>query len=86
MLKTTLEIDGMMCGMCESHMNDLIRQKFNVKKVSSSHSKGTTEIISEESLDEDKLREEIAGIGYTLKAVNIEEYVKKGFSLFGRKK
>ena len=86
MLKTTLEIDGMMCGMCESHLNDLIRQKFNVKKVSSSHSKGTTEIISEESLDEDKLREEIAGIGYTLKAVNTEEYVKKGFSLFGRKK
>ena len=86
MLKTTLEIDGMMCGMCESHMNDLIRQKFNVKKVSSSHSKGITEIISEESLDEDKLREEIAGIGYTLKAVNTEEYVKKGFSLFGRKK
>lgn len=86
MLRTTLEIDGMMCGMCESHMNDLIRQKFNVKKVSSSHSKGTTEIISEESLDEDKLREEIAGIGYTLKAVNTEEYVKKGFSLFGRKK
>ena len=86
MLKTTLEIDGMMCGMCESHMNDLIRQKFNVKKVSSSHSKGITEIISEESLDEDKLREEITGIGYTLKAVNIEEYVKKGFSLFGRKK
>ena len=86
MLKTTLEIDGMMCGMCESHMNDLIRQKFNVKKVSSSHSKGTTEIISEESLDEDKLREEIAGIGYTLKGVNTEEYVKKGFSLFGRKK
>ena len=67
-------------------MNDLIRQKFNVKKVSSSHSKGTTEIISEESLDEDKLREEITGIGYTLKAVNTEEYVKKGFSLFGRKK
>ena len=86
MLQTTLEIDGMRCGMCESHMNDLIRQKFNVKKVSSSHSKGTTEIISEESLDEDKLREEITGIGYTLKAVNTEEYVKKGFSLFGRKK
>jgi copper chaperone CopZ len=86
MLKTTLEIDGMMCGMCESHMNDLIRQKFNVKKVSSSHSKGITEIISEESLDEDKLREEIAGIGYTLKSVNTEEYVKKGFLLFGRKK
>ena len=27
MIKTTLKIDGMMCGMCESHMNDVIRLK-----------------------------------------------------------
>lgn len=32
MIKTTLKIDGMMCGMCESHMNDLIRKNFQVKK------------------------------------------------------
>ena len=36
MIKTTLKIDGMMCGMCESHMNDLIRKNFQVKKVTSS--------------------------------------------------
>ena len=24
MQKITLEIDGMMCGMCESHINDVI--------------------------------------------------------------
>ena len=42
MTKTTLKIDGMMCGMCESHMNDAIRKAFNVKKVTSSHSKGET--------------------------------------------
>ena len=40
MTKTTLKIDGMMCGMCESHMNDAIRKAFNVKKVTSSHSNG----------------------------------------------
>ena len=39
MVKTTLGIDGMMCGMCESHMNDAIRNNFDVKKVTSSHSK-----------------------------------------------
>ena len=39
MQKITLEIDGMMCGMCESHINDAIRKAFSVKKVSSSHSK-----------------------------------------------
>ena len=35
MIKTTLKIDGMMCGMCESHVNDAIRKAFPaVKKVS----------------------------------------------------
>lgn len=39
MIKITLKIDGMMCEMCESHVNDIIRNNFNVKKVASSHSK-----------------------------------------------
>lgn len=25
MVKTTLKIDGMACGMCESHVNDAVR-------------------------------------------------------------
>ena len=25
MVKTTVNVDGMMCGMCEAHMNDLVR-------------------------------------------------------------
>ena len=29
MQQITLKIDGMMCGMCESHMNDEIRNAFN---------------------------------------------------------
>ena len=33
MIKTTLKIDGMMCGMCESHMNDVIRKNFKIKKI-----------------------------------------------------
>jgi copper chaperone CopZ len=32
MIKTTIGIDGMMCGMCESHINDVIRREFKVKK------------------------------------------------------
>ena len=26
MVKITMKIDGMMCGMCESHINDAIRR------------------------------------------------------------
>ena len=56
MYQITLGIDGMMCGMCESHINDAIRRAVNVKKVTSSHSKGETVVLSEEPLDEEKLR------------------------------
>ena len=84
MIKTTLGIDGMMCGMCESHMNDAIRNNFKVKKVNSSHAHKTTEIISEGQLDEDKLKQVVADAGYTMTSINTEEYEKKGFSLFHR--
>ncbi len=82
MIKTTVGIDGMMCGMCESHVNDAIRKSFDVKKVSSSHSKKQTEIISEEAIDEDKLRAVIDETGYTVLSVDSEPYKKKGFGLF----
>lgn len=39
MWKYTVQVNGMMCGMCESHVNDAVRKAFPVKKVSSSRSK-----------------------------------------------
>ena len=84
MIKTTLKIDGMMCSMCESHINDTIRQAFNIKKVTSSHTKGTTEIISSHAIDEKALRESIGKTGYKVLEIKIEPYEKKRFSLFGR--
>lgn len=84
MIKTTLKIDGMMCGMCESHMNDAIRNSFNVKKVTSSHSKGETVIISEEAPDENKLSEIIGKTGYKLISFSSEPYEKKGLFSFGK--
>ncbi len=56
MVKMILDIEGMSCGMCESHINDTIRRQFTVKKVSSSHTKSETEIIAENPLDIKKLR------------------------------
>ena len=84
MTKTVLKIDGMMCGMCESHMNDAVRNAFKVKKVTSSHSKGETEIISEEALNETQLREVVEKTGYKLLGIESEPYEKKKFSLFGK--
>ena len=86
MVKIILNIEGMACGMCEAHVNDAIRKEFSVKKVSSSHSKGVTEIIAENEIDKDKLDTVIEKAGYKLLSVKLEPYEKKGFSLFKNRK
>ena len=32
MIKTTVQVEGMMCGMCESHVNDAVRKACQVEK------------------------------------------------------
>lgn len=82
MLKITMGIDGMMCGMCESHINDAVRREFKVKKVTSSHTKKQTVILTEKPLDEDKLRKVIDDTGYKVTSIETAEEEKKG-GLFG---
>lgn len=82
MLKITLGIDGMMCGMCESHINDAIRRKFRVKKVTSSHTKKQTVILTDKPIDEDKLRKVIDDTGYKVTSIDTAEKEKRG-GLFG---
>ena len=84
MLKITVQVDGMMCGMCESHVNDAVRKAFQVKKVTSSHSKGQTVILTESDIDEGALRSAIGATGYEVKAVSREPYEKKSLFGFGR--
>ena len=51
MLKIVLEVEGMHCGMCETHVNDVVRRVDGVKKVKSSHAKGRTEVVAEDSVN-----------------------------------
>ena len=37
MIRITVQVDGMMCGMCEAHVNDALRRALPVKKVASNH-------------------------------------------------
>lgn len=85
MIKTTLKIEGMMCGMCESHINEAIRNALHVKKVTSSHTKGETTIISEEPIDEEQITQIIDSTGYTLQGISSEPYTKSGFFSFLKK-
>ncbi len=85
MIKITVDVEGMACGMCEAHVNDAVRQNFTVKKVTSSHSKGKAEILTQSPLDEEKLKEVIGKSGYAVTGIHSEPYEKEGFSLFGRR-
>lgn len=85
MTETILKVDGMACGMCENHINDTVRNNFSVQKVTSSHTKGETVILSEQPLDQQALRDAIAAIGYEVKAVDAHPYEKKGLFSFHRK-
>lgn len=85
MTKYTVMVDGMQCGMCEAHVNDAVRKAFPIKKVTSSHAKKQTIILSEKPISEQALKKIINDTGYTVLSVESEPYEKKGlFSRFGK--
>ncbi len=75
----TISIEGMRCGMCESHINDQIRKNFEIKKVKSNRFKKQTIIVSKQKLDEEKIKEVILQTGYRFIKINLEEKEKKSF-------
>lgn len=52
MVKITVGIDGMACGMCEAQINEAVRNVFPVKKVTSSHTRKETVILAEREIPE----------------------------------
>ena len=84
MIKTTVRVSGMICGMCETHVNDAVRSAFSVKKVSSSRAKGETVILADLPLNREKLRQVINGTGYIMHSVKEEETEEKKKSWFSR--
>ena len=84
MNKVTLKIDGMMCGMCEAHVSDAIRNAVpSAKKVTASRGKKEASFLTEEPVDASKLKAVIDATGYTCLGVESAPYEKKG--LFGWK-
>lgn len=85
MMQTTVKVSGMACSMCEAHINDAVRRAFPVKKVTSSHSKGETVILSEQAPDEAALRAVIDATGYHAGEICVKPYEKTGFFHFFKK-
>lgn len=66
-----LTIDGMKCGACEAHVNNIIYKNFiEVKKVKSSARKNLTTIISKSPLDMELVKKKIDETGYIVKDIN----------------
>ena len=80
-MKITGKVEGMMCGRCESHVNNAVRRAFPEAKVTSSHKRGETVILAEASPEEARLRQAIEAAGYTVGEITASPAEKKG--LFG---
>ena len=79
MIKTTVKIDGMMCGMCEAHVCDAIRKAVpSAKKVSASRSKKEACFLTEAAVDNDSLKAAIDATGYVCLGIVSAPYEKKG--------
>ena len=82
MNRVLVKINGMACGMCEAHINEVIRKAVpDARKVSSSYRKGEASFLTETQVDLVQLREAIDKTGYVSVSAESAPYQKKG--LFG---
>ncbi len=82
MFKTTIKVDGMMCGMCEAHVSDAIRKAVpEAKKVKASKAKKEATFISDEQPDPALMEKTIKDTGYDFLGCVSEPYKKRG--IFG---
>ena len=65
MIRTTMKVDGMMCGMCEAHICDVIRKTVpSAKKVKASKRKKEATFLTEDAVDAEALKAAIDATGY----------------------
>ena len=80
MIKSTMKIDGMMCGMCEAHVCDAIRKAVpSAKKVAASRGKKEASFLTEEAVDAERLKAAVDATGYTCQGIESAPYEKKGW-------
>ena len=80
MIRTTLKIEGMLCGMCEAHVCDAIRKAVPAaKKVTASRAKKEATFVTDGAVDADALKAAVDATGYTCLSVLSQPYEKKGW-------
>lgn len=83
-MNITIGVDGMMCGMCETHVAGAIRQAFpEAKKVKASRKKKQVTLEIDRELTEEEVRGVIEATGYDFTGIRTEQVPeKKRFGIF----
>jgi copper chaperone CopZ len=85
MIRITVKMDGMMCGMCEAHVNDALRRALPVKKVTSNHRKKEAVILTEQDIPDSAIHAALADTGYLPLGIAREEEKPRGLATLFRK-
>lgn len=85
MIRITVKVDGMMCGMCEAHVNDAVRKHLIIKKVTSNHKKKETVILTEQDIPDSRLESVITESGYAFLGATREEARPRGLKALFKK-
>ena len=86
MIRVTLTVEGMKCGMCESHVADQLRKVPGVKKAKASHLKKEAIAIALDDADTAKMKANIEEQGYRVDKIVAEPYEPKGIFGFLKRK
>ena len=77
MKKYVLKIDGMRCGMCEMHVEDIVRKNFRIQRVKASHLKNVVVVFSLMEITEEEFINAFEPTGYRIESYTETEAVKK---------
>lgn len=67
MKEIILNVEGMMCGGCEKRIQNAVSSIEGVIKVSANHENGTVTVSVTQEIDQNKIKEKIENIGFTVK-------------------
>lgn len=67
MKKIMLNIEGMACEECENRIKNSVGAIEGIKEVKASHVNGTVEILAEENVNAEIIKEKINDIGFKVK-------------------
>ncbi len=84
MIRTTLKIEGMMCGMCEAHVCETIRRAVpSAKKVTASRNRKEASFLTEEPVDMEALKKAVSDTGYDCLSAESAPFEHRGW--FGKR-